>query len=329
MSTLSAYISGFDIPVQVAPFVPLSAVYPYDIKTTFSPKLYQYAEGYSFFHHPIFTDIKDVKAGHDSLFELTTARSLHDILTDVRYIESTELIIFTGLRAANGKYITNIDNHLYASASSVGPNEFFRIEKQHGNIFKIYQGKLLFTVDREDPWDITLEPEIVNDLYQTQKLSIFEAASSGFTIQTMFQSYWWDIKPTPPQYLQRFITFSPAPLGTVRATGMADATNYTAFHNYVFESTNDIGVFAIGYDGLIKWVKYYNEIGDKLNNKNANIKEIIDNVKQNYLIDCPYKTQSKIDLITDNLKVGTFNINLMGLKNVMTPEYEYDIKVRE
>jgi hypothetical protein len=325
MSALSGYVSGFDIPVQYAPFVPLSAMYPYDIKTTLEGKLFQYNEGYSFVHHPIFTNIKDVKAGKDTLFQMTTTRSLADILTDEQYINSTELIVFTGLKASNGLYITNIGNSLFATATSVEANEFFRIEKNTDNTFSIYQGALVFTVDRNNPWNITLQPQLINDLYTTQKFKITDSGN-GVTFQTSYEAPWWGTRNIPPQYIERFISFSPVN-SQVRAIGMVKDDDYGTNHNYVFESTSNIGTFTIGYDGILKWVRYYNELADKSNNNSVEIKEVINNILHNYLVDTPYKTKLTADIVEDLLKVGTMKVNLMNLKNVMTPEYEYSLKV--
>jgi hypothetical protein len=123
--------------------------------------------------------------------------------------------------------------------------------------------------------------------------------------------------------IDRFLSYYDGDASNViKSVGMIVDSHYVDENNYKFTVTNDLNMFAIGFDGKIKWVKYYNELLNKFFNKTVDIKEVISDVTNNYLVEYPYKT--KIDLGTN--RTGTMKLNLLGLKNVMTPEYAYGVK---
>ena len=88
-------------------------------------------------------------------------------------------------------------------------------------------------------------------------------------------------------------------------------------NNYLFKAgyleDND-RFFMIGYDGKIRWVKYYNEFFDKFFNTDVTPDKIIEDVKPSIIYECPYKTL----MDKDGMKM-----NFSELKNVMTPGYSY------
>ena len=312
------------IPISSANVYSLSATYTYDDKIDLKPTLFQYDNGYSFFHHPIFNGTKDVKFANDSFFAITSAMMLENILSDTVYIDPTDLVIFTALQASNGKYITNIDNKLYATADSIGSNEFFRITRSLDGTFTISQNNLYATVITDNNiFNIVLQEKLVPDTYNVQKFMFYaDESQDTFTIKTQFTMADW-----PPSYfttIDRFLSYYDGDgSNIIKSIGMiVDASHYVDENNYKFLVTNDLNMFAIGFDGKVKWVKYYNELLYKFFNKTVDVKEVITDIENNFLVEYPYKTRISLN---EN-KTGNMKLNLLGLKNVMTPEYNYGVK---
>ena len=161
------------ININNSPWVALSAEYPYDTNISLSPTIVEREDGYRFFKHPIFTNSKDVKLAKDSLFILSSAISLADYISNIKYIDAKDLVIYTSFQAENSKYITNNNNTLYITSSSSGDTELFRLLKQQNGNFKIYYNDLVFTVDREAPYNVTLEDELSEDAYKTQEFTLY------------------------------------------------------------------------------------------------------------------------------------------------------------
>lgn len=91
-------------------------------------------------------------------------------------------------------------------------------------------------------------------------------------------------------------------------------------NNYLFKATffddND-RYFMIGYDGKIRWVKYYNEFFNKFFNSDVTPDKIIEDVKPSVVYECPYKAVMNRE---------SMKLNFAELKNVMTPGYTYTTK---
>ncbi len=92
-------------------------------------------------------------------------------------------------------------------------------------------------------------------------------------------------------------------------------------NNYLFEceflKNNDERYIMVGYDGKIRWVKYFNDFYDKFFNLDVTPDKIIEDVKPSVVFECPYKA-----VMTDD----GMKLNFVELKNVMTPGYTYTIK---
>jgi hypothetical protein len=314
--------------VSAAALIPLSASYGYDDKMVLNPTLYQYDNGYSFFHHPLFTGTKDVKFANDSFFAITSAASFQTFIDDTTYIDPTELVIFTSFKASNGKYITNINNSLYATATSVGATEYFKIVKNiNDGTCSISQNDLYATVVTDDhSFAIILEEKLDIDTNNTQKFTIqTNPTNDTFTIKTLFTIKEWALLYSAP--IERFWSYyDDTTANVVKAIGMINDDDYSEENPYLFAANADLGMFAIGFDGKIIWVRYYNDNLNRFLNKTVDIKDIIENVEQNYLVEYPYKTKVDITNYQSLLKTGRIRLNIANLKNVLTPEYENAVK---
>ena len=298
-------------------FISISSEYKYDTKLSLQPRTQTFIGGHTFTEHPIYTNIKDVAFAKDTFFALTTAFDFSTIINDTVHVDGKSLVLFTAFQAQNGNYVSNVNNTLYASSTSLGSDEFFRIVQNNDNTFSIAQDDLYATVKIQPrSWDIYFTDKIDNDVNGLQKFDIV-LVDNTITITTKFTVPEW-VSAGLTSSIKRFWSYSIPNNNIVRAIGMVNDPHYTPNHKHVFITTVYAGLFDLGFDGKIKWVDYFNDFDDTRYNKTVDIKNSVD-VKQNMLINCPYKTQ--ID--ADN---KTMKINMVSLKNIQTPEYEYDIK---
>jgi hypothetical protein len=316
------------ISISAAPFIPLSASYRFDDNVELNPSLYQYDDGYSFFHHPFTIGTKDINFSNDSFFSITSASTLASLINDTKNIDPSELVLFTGLKAANGKYISNINNTLYAIASTVGTSEFFRVIRNTDGTYSISQNDLYATVIVENnDMSIKMLDKIETDSTNIQRFNIYSGGSSGtFTIKTLFTINEWSPYYNKP--VERFWSYYESNgSNAIKAIGVIEGYAVLPYlHNYKFTATVDLQVFALGFDGNVVWVKYYNELMNKFFNKNVTIKDFINNIQENYLVEYPYKTKIDVTNYQDLYKTGDMKINLINLKNIMTPEYDFNVK---
>tara|TARA_R110000822_G_scaffold59431_12_gene148368 strand:+ start:3012 stop:3980 length:969 start_codon:yes stop_codon:yes gene_type:complete len=314
-------------PVSAASFIPLSASYAYDSKMSLNPTLHQYEDGYAFFHHPLFIGSKDSKFANDSFFSITSSATFGTFANDTTYINPLDLVLFMSFRASNGKYITNTDNTLYATATSISDTEFFRVAPNTDGTYSISQNDLYATVVTEDQsFVIEMQDKVTTDTNAVQKFTIDNFGSGDdFTIKTQFTiDAWASLFPAP---IERFWSYyDSTDDNTIKAIGMIEDDDYTDENNYVFSGDTDLDAFAVGFDGKIKWVKYYNDTLTKLFNKNVDIKDTIEDIEQNFLIEYPYKTKVDVTNYQDLVKAGSIQLNVSNLKSILTPEYDVAVK---
>lgn len=121
--------------------------------------------------------------------------------------------------------------------------------------------------------------------------------------------------PVQSEYTTRFLYYDQTER-IFKSIGMVPDDDYLTEYDYTFTASADLGPFNVGFNGVNKWVLYYNDISANDFNKTLDIKYIIDDVKNNYLLDVPHKTA---------LSGGKIPINMLALKNQMSPMYEYEI----
>jgi len=107
------------LPISATSFIPLSAGYRYDENITFLPERFEYDDGYKFIQQPIFNGTKDVKFANESFFSITSASVLDALISDLTFIQPTELVFYTSLKASNMLYVTTNNNNLYATETTV------------------------------------------------------------------------------------------------------------------------------------------------------------------------------------------------------------------
>ena len=106
-------------------------------------------------------------------------------------------------------------------------------------------------------------------------------------------------------------------------------TYKNASNNYILLMSNgsmaDEDAILMGYDGKIRWVQYHNEFYDKFFNQTLTPKDIVDEVKPNFLIDLPYETEivNESGRLEWLMKAKAQKLDLTQTKNSVTPNLEY------
>ena len=308
-----------NISVTAAPILALSACYLYDGRIDLYPTVHQLDNGYTVASNPVFEKVKDVGIIKDTSFYITSAGDLFDIFKDYsQTIGMFDAVIYTSLLASNNRYLTVQNSNLYATQTLADSSEYFRIIKNDdGTISILDYNQKYATMGLTLPYNITFETEYAPDLYNQQKFNYYYTNDEIYIISQMTntQSY-------GPGVIQRFWGVSPSSK-QIRGIGVVGDDDYSIENSYRFKLTNlYLTSLTTGMLIGIQWVKYYNDMVNTSNNKNTEIKNSIDSVKQQYLISLPYQTQIVSDF--DNvLKVGELKIDIANLKSVETPEYEF------
>jgi hypothetical protein len=318
-----------------APFVALSASYKWDDNISLNPTFFQYQEGYSFFHHPIFTKSKDALYQNESFLCISPTSALSGFIDAQYYVDPAELVIFTTLQNISGNYITNVNDTLYANNSAAGQSSLFRISYDKAkDAWRISQNGLYATVELSPKrtFIINMEDEILND---SQNQQLFKIETSKIQNKLIIRSL-----VTIPQWsgvgwtndVERFWSYSEFPgIGgivptddyKVKLMGMVPDDDYLNDNSILWSvGLGDLNLLALGFNGVLYWVRYYNDIYTKLFNKTTDIKDKYE-IISNLLIDWTYNTDAIVARYDTIAKTGGFKINMAQLKNVHTPDHSY------
>jgi len=309
------------VSISAAQWYPLSAEYQYDSNIDLKPTMTYWRDGYRMIHHPIFQYARDVTANQQTIFYLSTAGSFFDFAEEkvFDYADLGTYITFN----LGGSYISSLGNSLILSGLEVDETTFFRIIPNENGTYSFLNGTNKYvTVDRIMPYNLTLSDPLDLDNIDLQQFKIFSPRLNQIYITTYFDT------PTPgygADIIQRYWSYSPV-TSAMRCIGMNSDDDYAMSNNYIFDVDNFNLIFTL--DGLTRdqtWIHYYNSLVDKTNNFNLELYEerCISGIDLSRLIDLPYHSQINLN---DENKIGSFNINFANLKNVLTPEYEQNVK---
>ena len=301
---------------------PLSAVYPYDDKLSFKSSYREYDNGYNVISTPIFTNSKDFAFGNNTAFYVSSSMNLFDFMMETtKTLGIFDFVIYASLLAGNGNHVSDVSATLFASASTnpITQTEFFKIETgTDGTISIVNYDNKYATVDRYAPWNVTFQRKFIKDTYNQQKYN-FYCREDKIYISTLFTN------PYPqfgPAVIERFLSYSPV-TNNIRSIGVITDDDYIEENKYVYTIDNlFISAMNTGFDTDVKWVSYYNDLGDHSHNKNVDIKNKVVSLKQNYLVNFPYKGNITLSNL-GNTTVAMMPVNITNLKNIQTPEYEY------
>lgn len=280
--------------------VPLSASYEYDQYINLKNTMFT-SSGYNFIYSPVFQGVKDLSNNKQTNFYLTSSHNLFDFIEDTGFSDSQFSFVFI-LSTENG-FVQANDKHsyLFANAYNLANNTIFELEKDPIGNYKIWWNEeRVFTVSREEPYNITLQQPIENDIYNEQNFQMLFSSNSAVRITTM-------VTNTADELIEKYISYDP---NTFKLN--------TIDSEYYFDLLNYNGLYKI--DGLInrgnEWVVYHNNVTTPHLNKTATIdhSRSLSGMHQNYLVSIPYKTK---------IKDNNVEVNFAGLKNFHHVEYEY------
>lgn len=136
-------------------------------KLDFHPKRYDYPEeGYSLMHHDLFKNAEDTSLTNYSKLDLTDKIGMQTVI-DKKYQDQSNLVIYTMLKAHNGKYLRVVGNKIYAEGKTkeedpeveYDSSYLFKLMKKYDEVhddwyFEIMNGDLYF---RTNPFSYTVE----------------------------------------------------------------------------------------------------------------------------------------------------------------------------
>jgi hypothetical protein len=314
-----------NIHISSSPWVPLSSVYPYDDNISINNVYIQSTDGYNVFEHNVFESSRDVSLNKNTVFYLTSAKSLFNFINEKELNElalGSYIVLSTtpsGSFGSDLQYITVIDNNLYLGTQYTN-NSFFRFIANNDNTFSLLNGSDLYiTVDDKTPFNLTLQSKLPETEEYKQKFNWYEQNGKIY----------FSIKIVNPMgvgsnYEERFWSFSKVgpERGRIRASGILSSMNVLSANNdYLFNVSNFDSTFIP--TGLIAdhtWISYYNQFDDQHNNKTVEplLVRCISGVYINHLFDLPYNTKI-------NINNRSMDVNFINLKNIMTGEYEYKL----
>lgn len=312
------------ISVSASTWTPISAYYPYDDNIRIRSSTIRWADGYTGYEQPLFSKSVDISINRNSIFYLPSSKDLFSFIQETALEQAYQgayivLSMNSTYLSPSTQYVTVVDDSLYMNPIS-GDSSFFRLIPNDDGSCSLLQGNGLYvTVEETTPFNLVMEPLLSIDDRDRQKFYYIEKDNTiYFTTKILNPATFGST------YEERFWSFSKAgpEKGRVRANGLTmrgDYGNAKYQNDYLF-NVNNFAVFFTpsGLQTDHWWVRYYNLISDKRNNKNTelNINSSASGVFINHLIDLPYN--SKINIDTRGMAV-----NFANLKNVMTGEYEY------
>jgi len=300
------------IPISSNPLISLSAEYPYDGIFDLKAEYYEHSDsGFYGYSNPLLEGIKDVKIINDSLFFISSAVNIGSVIDDFEdTTDVRDMVIYSGLKRNTSTYFAVTGDYIDGNETNADNRSLFRFIKLDDGTYNVLDinGKY-WTIDVNSPWDISLEDQFVDDTENQQTFTL-EYSGSYVYIKTNFKNPNY---PTfEPEYYQRYVAVSEA-TGRVGATGFVVDDPAELLYELV---DFDVDAFERGYTPDSVFVKYSNELENPGDNKNLEFSSITRGVKNNLLVDSPYKTA--ID--KDSKKI---EVNIANLKNIQTPEYEY------
>ena len=157
--------------VKATEGITLSAEYRHNSgsvpKLDFHPRRYDYPqEGYSLMHHDLFKNAKDTSMTNYSKLDLTDKMGMQTVI-DKKYQDQSNFVIYTMLKAHNGKYLRVIGDKIYAEGKTKAEDPeveydssyLFKFMKKYDEVrddwyFEIMNGDLYF---KTNPFNYTVE----------------------------------------------------------------------------------------------------------------------------------------------------------------------------
>jgi hypothetical protein len=190
---------------------------------------------------------------------------------------------------------------------------------QHFDIYQVRgTSKIKISARMKNPWNVVLEEyDLKANTEFGGSWSVYDA-SCGVYPGKMYEG-----GVTHPFMVKLNGNMYDSSLPNVGSTKCRPLRSVVA-NNCLFDSgylseDNDRYI-VVGYDGKIRWVKYFNEFYDSFYNSDATPEKVISDIEPSIVYESPYETGILVDE-----KTGKIKMNFVELKDVMTPGYSYSV----
>lgn len=286
----------------------LSSVYTLDSNILMHASPMTTLDGYTGVVQEIYNNPFDQAINRNTIVQLPSSMKLLDFMYD-----KGKDIVKTGGYA---KITVTIDDVIYYLALgdsdgsylklSVEEEDgiFIRVDVNDNNTLSFYYGiNKLITVSEYEPLELYIDRPLVENKKYRQQFKYESFNNNQVTINTItpLPIRYWAYRTTGPNAFK------------IRANGYLGDVIST--NNYLFNVEKIDETISYKPTGLIvghNWVTYYNNVSNKANNKNVNIKDKTE-IDIQHLIDNPYHQTTG----------QSTKINIANLKTIMTETYKY------
>ena len=275
---------------------PVNFTYKYNKEEKLSGQLTTHNNGFGYYKHDLFNNFIDASLSKKNFLVLTDVKQLKTIFeTDSETLYVGNISGCTFLKAANGKYLCNLKNNIYAGG--IGQKMFINIVPITKNIVELRTTKTQkIQIDKEYPYTARLsDEELGGDDIERQRFEIdFKNGLIYFKTKTQ-EGY-------------RFLSYGVDQV--VRAVGLM--LNNTAINSYFFvpEFVSDSSILY-NFDAKTDEIKYFNELSNTDNRLTVNIKENQE-TNTNLLVSCSTKDISKLNTVSVNIALTKTNFSSSG-----------------
>ena len=286
---------------------PLRLKYPLDVTEN-----YVYgSDGYSYFNYSFLNQLNDVVAQKESSLLLTKKNNVKNFYkTNKEATNNFNLGLYAYLKFAKSNwYLTGSSAPTVKASRYFSSNDIIYFRINNDNTVSLFQRNFVYTINRSYPYNVTLEKENTNDIYNQQKFEFIQN-NKNITLSTI-------LIDNNDKVVKRFLTYSPVDR-TVRATG-AQFGDYT-LNEYYLQIDGDVDTFQPDFLSKSVAVEYYNSLND-FNTKTVEIKNTIPLDEINYLIHVPFKKDTLLTELSTNAQYFEIPAEIIALKNILTPSY--------
>lgn len=307
-------MSLITIPSISSNWTPLSASYELDPYIQLITNQITTADGYKVFNQKIFFDPQDGIINKNTIFYLPTADHLLNFLYD-KGKENLNTGGYIRIKVNVGSttyYFSANENKQIILSPDENKALYIRTNvNTDGSLTFFTETNKFITISKYEPFLVYLAPSLPGSEKYRQEFYYSIENEEDVTIYT---------KPTlglSNKRLWGYRTSGPNAF-IVRANGFIGNTDINPSVKYIFKIPNFENVIRYNSAGLSinhHFVTYHNNLNNKINNKNVNLKDKTP-VKIQHLVDFPYHTAD----YTNNKAP----VNIANLKNVMTETYKYN-----
>lgn len=311
------------IPVSSYPYAALSASYPHDRYIGFNPYFQQFNNGYYMFKHDVFKSVNDLSFNKYTGFFVTNKFKQKDIIKSSKIINREEyknarITLYT---FATMTYVSvGEDGILYADKYNSKDASIFTVySNEDGTISLNYSDRYVLMCEDKVPWRVKLHDNQSGSIPEDSYKFKIEKFKDNYVISTSYGEASVNPRFLKSSVNEKFVGFFGTTLGDLGSQLGIDFKDYTFIPDGVLEGTKETSWFY----------SYFNDSIDFENNANVNpnFSNSVSGVKQNFFLSIPYETKIETPFIPADLngevKVSTMELDVIGLKNVKNPNYQY------